>query len=43
MPNGDELHEKHHSEVPSKAQYISRFSARVLIEMIDIWIERMLM
>ena len=42
MPNGDELHEKHLSEGPSKAQYTSRFNARV-IEMIDIWIERKLM
>ena len=43
MPNGDELHEKPHSEGLSKAKYTSRFSARVLIEMIDMWIERMLM
>ena len=38
--NGDELHEKHSSEGPSKAQYTSRFSARVLIETIDIWIKK---
>ena len=31
------------SEGPSNAQYTSRFSARVLIEAIDIWIERKLM
>ena len=43
MPNGDELNEKYHSEGPSKAQYTSRFSARVLLEMIDTWIERVLM
>ena len=35
--------EKHLSEGPSNAQYISRFSARVLIEDTDIWIERKLM
>ena len=35
--------EKHLSEGPSNAQYTSRFSARVLIEAIDIWIERKLM
>ena len=40
--NGDELHEKHLSEGPSNALYTSRFSARVLIEAIDIWIERKL-
>ena len=39
----DELHEKHLSEGPSKAQCTSRFSATVLVEMIDIWIERNLM
>ena len=38
--NGDELLEKHLSEGPSNAQYTSRFSARMLIEAIDIWIER---
>ena len=42
MLNGDEFHEKYLSEGPSKAQYTSRFSARVLIEMIDIWIKRRL-
>ena len=41
--NGDKLHEKHLSEGPSKAQYTSRFSARMLTEMIDIWIKRKLM
>ena len=41
--NGDELLEKHLSEGPSNAQYTSGFSARVLIEAIDIWIERKLM
>ena len=41
--NGDELLEKHLSEGPFNAQYTSRFSARVLIEAIDIWIERKLM
>ena len=41
--NGDKLFEKHLSEGPSNAQYTSRFSARVLIEAIDIWIERKLM
>ena len=41
--NGDEFHEKHLSKGPSKAQYTSRFSARVLIETIDIWIKRKLM
>ena len=41
--NGNELLEKHLSEGPSNAQYTSRFSARVLIEAIDIWIERKLM
>ena len=41
--NGDEMVEKHHSEGPSNAQYTSRFSARVLIEAIDIWIEWKLM
>ena len=39
MSYGDELLEKHLSE----AQYTSRFSARVLIEAIDIWIVRKLM
>ena len=43
MLNGDELLEKHLSEGPSNAQYTSRFSAGVLIEAIDIWIERKLM
>ena len=43
MLNGDEFLEKHLSEGPSNAQYTSRFSARVLIEAIDIWIERKLM
>ena len=43
MLNGDELLEKHLSEGPSNAQYTSRFSARVLIEAIYIWIERKLM
>ena len=37
--NSDELLEKHLSEGPSNAQYMSRFSAIVLIEAIDIWIE----
>ena len=41
--NGDELLEKHLSEGTSNAHYTSRFSARVLIEAIDIWIERKLM
>ena len=40
--NGDGLLEKHLSEGPSNAQYTSRFSARVLIEAINIWIERKL-
>ena len=40
MLNGNELLEKHRSEGPFNAQYTSRFSARVLIEAIDIWIER---
>ena len=40
--NVDELLEKHLSEGPSNAQYTSRFRARVLIEAIDIWIERKL-
>ena len=40
---GDELLEKHLSEGPSNAQYTSRFSARVLIEVIDIWIDRKLL
>ena len=43
MLNGDQLLEKHLSEGPSNAQYTSRFSARVLIEAIDIWTERKLM
>ena len=37
------LLEKLLSEEPSNAQYTSRFFARVLIEAIDIWIERKLM
>ena len=41
--NGDELLEKHLSEGPSNAQFTSRFRARVLIEAIDIWVERKLM
>ena len=41
--NGNKLLEKHLSEGPSNAHYTSRFSARVLIEAIDIWIERKLM
>ena len=41
--NGNELLEKHLSEWPSNAQYTSRFSASMLIEAIDIWIERKLM
>ena len=41
--NGDGLLEKHLSEGSSNAQYTSRFSARVLIEAIDIWIETKLM
>ena len=40
---GDELFEKHLSEGLSNAKYTSRFSARVLIEAIDIWIERKLL
>ena len=40
MLNDDKLLEKHLSEGPSTAQY--KFSARVLIEAIDIWIERKL-
>ena len=40
--NGDELLEKHLCEGPNNAQYTSRFSARVTIEAIDIWIERKL-
>ena len=40
--NGDELLENI-LEGPSNAQYTSRFSARLLIEAIDIWIKRMLM
>ena len=40
MHNGNELLEKHFSEEPSNAQYTSRLSANVLIEAIDIWIER---
>ena len=40
--NGDEMHEKHLSEGPFKAQYTSIFSARVLIETFDIWIKRKL-
>ena len=43
MLNGDELLEKHLSEGPSNAQYTSRFSVRVLIEAIGIWIKRKLM
>ena len=39
----DRLLEKHLGEGPTNAQYTSRFSARVLIEAIDIWIERKLM
>ena len=41
--NGNELLEKHISEEPSNAQYTSRLSANVLIEEIDIWVERKLM
>ena len=40
--NSNELLEKHLSEGPSNAQYTLRFSARVLIEAINIWIERKL-
>ena len=40
--NGDELLEIDLSEGPSNALYTSRFSARVLIEAIDIWIKRKL-
>ena len=36
----DELLGKHLGEGLANAQYTSRFSARVLIEVIDIWIER---
>ena len=43
MFNGEELLEKHLREGPSNAQYTSRFSARLLVEVIDIWIERKLM
>ena len=43
MLNGDGLLEKHLCEGPSNAQYTSRFSAGVLIETIDNWIERKLM
>ena len=42
MFNGDKLLEKHLSEGPSNAQYTPRFSAMVLIEANDIWIERKL-
>ena len=38
--NGDKLLENHQSEGPSNAQYTSRFYARTLIEVIDIWIKR---
>ena len=41
--NGDKLLEKHLSEGSSNAQYTSRFSSRVLIEAIDVWIKRKLM
>ena len=40
--NGDKLLEKHLSKGLSNDQYKSRFSARVLIEAIDIWIKRKL-
>ena len=43
VPNSNAFLEKHLSEGPSNAHYTSRFSARVLIEAIDIWIERKLM
>ena len=43
MLNGDELLEKNLCDGSPNAQYITRFSARVLIEAIDIWIERKLM
>ena len=38
--DGDELQEKHLREVPYYSQCTSRFSARVLIEAIDIWIKK---
>ena len=38
--NGDELQEKYLGEGPSNAQYTSRFSPRVWIEAIDIWIKK---
>ena len=41
--NGDKLLDKNLGEGPSNAQYTSRFSVRVLIEGIDIWIKRKLM
>ena len=41
--NGNKLLAKHLSEWPYNAQHTSRYSARVLIEVFDIWIERKLM
>ena len=41
--NGDQLLEQHINQNPLNAQYTSRFSASMLIEAIDTWLDRKLL
>ena len=43
VANGDQLLEQHINSHPLNAQYTSRFSATMLIEAIDTWLERKLL
>ena len=43
VANGDQLLEQHINQHPLNAQYTSRFSATMLIEAIDTWLERKLL
>ena len=43
VANGDQLLEQHINQHPLNAQYTSRFSATMLIEAIDTWLERRLL
>ena len=43
VTNGDQLLEQHINQHPLNAQYTSRYSATMLIEAIDTWLERKLL
>ncbi len=43
VTNGDQLLEQHINQHPLNAQYTSRFSASMLIEAVDTWLERKLL